>query len=65
MKARDVEKKLKADGWLVLPGKKTSHKHFIHPECPEKGKVTVPFHAGDVNALTLKNIAKQSGVDLG
>ncbi|MDR3037875.1 MAG: type II toxin-antitoxin system HicA family toxin [Candidatus Adiutrix sp.] len=50
MKAREVEKKLKADGWLVLPGKMTSHKHFIHPECPENGKVTVPFHAGDVNA---------------
>ena len=60
MKPREVQRRLEADGWRELPGGKTSHKQFKHPEKP--GKVTVPFHPGDINPVTLKNIEKQSGV---
>ena len=62
MKAKEVQRRLEADGWVQEPGKKTSHKHFKHPAKP--GKVTVPFHPGDVNPITLKNIEKQSGVSM-
>lgn len=60
MKAKDVEKRLKAGGWYELPGKKTSHKHFKH--LSKSGKVTVPNHPRDINPTTLKSIEKLSGV---
>ena len=45
MKYGEVEKKLKAAGWVEKqPRKKGSHRQFIHPEKP--GKITVPQHAG-------------------
>ena len=62
MKPREVQRRLEADGWRELPGGKTSHKQFKHPE--KHGKVTVPFHPGDINPITLKNIEKQSGVSM-
>ena len=62
MKPREVQRRLEAEGWRELPGGKTSHKQFKHPEKP--GKVTVPFHPGDINPVTLKNIEKQSGVNM-
>ena len=62
MKPREVQRRLEADGWRELPGGKTSHKQFKHPEKP--GKVTVPFHPGDINPVTLKTIEKQSGVSM-
>lgn len=62
MKPREVQRRLEADGWRELPGGKTSHKQFKHPEKP--GKVTVPCHPGDINPVTLKNIEKQSGVSM-
>lgn len=62
MKPSEVQKRLEASGWIALPGGKTSHKHFKHPEKP--GKVTVPFHPGDINPITLKSIEKQSGVSM-
>lgn len=62
MKPREVQRRLEAEGWRELPGGKTSHKHFKHSEKP--GKVTVPFHPGDINPVTLKNIEKQSGVSM-
>ena len=62
MKPREVEKRLKANGWVELPGGRTSHKHFKHQTRP--GKVTVPYHPGDINPITLKSIEKQSGVSM-
>ena len=63
MKSAEVVRRLKAEGWNELPGKKTSHRQFKHPNRP--GKVTVPFHKGrDINPLTLKNIELQSGVTM-
>lgn len=62
MKPKDVKRRLEADGWFELSGGKTSHKHFKHPS--KQGKVTVPWHPGDVNPITLKSIEKQSGVSM-
>lgn len=60
MRPNEIIKKLKADGWVEMPGKKTSHKHFKHPTKP--GKVTVPMHPGDIPSPTLKSIEKQAGL---
>ena len=62
MKPSEIEKRLKADGWTEVSKGKTSHRHYKHPTKP--GKVTVPFHPGDVNPITLKSIEKQSGVSM-
>jgi predicted RNA binding protein YcfA (HicA-like mRNA interferase family) len=61
MRANEVIKKLVADGWYELQGKKTGHKQFKHPS--KSGKVTVPMHPGDIPRWTLKMIKKQSGVE--
>jgi predicted RNA binding protein YcfA (HicA-like mRNA interferase family) len=63
MKPTEVVKRIKADGWYELPGKKTSHKQFKHPT--EPGKVTIPFHGNkDIRPTALKNIERQSGVSM-
>ena len=62
MKPDEVIRKLRADGWRELPGKRTGHKQFKHPAKP--GKVTVPMHPGDIALPTLKGIEKQSGVTM-
>jgi predicted RNA binding protein YcfA (HicA-like mRNA interferase family) len=62
MRPDEVIKRLNADGWFALPGKRTSHKQFKHPT--KAGKVTVAMHRGDIPLPTLKDIEKQSGVKL-
>jgi len=62
MKAKEVMRRLQADEWYELPGKRTSHKQFKHPTKP--GKVTVAAHPGDIEPWALKNIEKQSGVSM-
>jgi predicted RNA binding protein YcfA (HicA-like mRNA interferase family) len=64
MTAQEVIRKIKADGWYELRGKKSGHKQFGHPNKP--GKVTVPMHTKpkDLGIATLKNIELQSGVKL-
>jgi len=62
MTAKEVIKRLKADGWVELPGRGTGHKQLKHPEKPDK--VTVPMHPGDIPKWLIKRIEKQSGVSL-
>jgi predicted RNA binding protein YcfA (HicA-like mRNA interferase family) len=57
MTAREIIKRLKADGWQAV-GQTGSHKHFAHPQKP--GKVTVPDHPGDLKPGTLHSILKQA-----
>jgi predicted RNA binding protein YcfA (HicA-like mRNA interferase family) len=57
MNAKELIKKLKEDGWFEI-GQEGSHKHFKHNI--KKGKVTVPFHNGDIKLGTLKSILKQA-----
>jgi predicted RNA binding protein YcfA (HicA-like mRNA interferase family) len=59
MKAREVIKMLKEDGW-VFKAQKGSHVHFEHPI--KIGKVTVPDHGSkDIAKGTLNSILKQAG----
>ena len=61
MTAKEVIRILERNGWRR---KKSSGGHlaFIHPDHPEKGKVTVPFHGGDMDRKTLDSIARQVGL---
>ena len=49
MRARELERMVKQDGWQ-LKNIKGSHRQYVHPEKP--GKVTIPFHPGDLNKRT-------------
>lgn len=62
MKARDIVKIIKSDGWFEARTT-AGHQHFKHPTKP--GLVTVPMHgAADVKLPVLRSIEKQSGVKL-
>lgn len=57
MTARELLKILKKDGWYESETK-GSHIQLIHPT--KKGKVTVPYHSGDIPKGTLNNVLKQA-----
>ncbi|MDR2654507.1 MAG: type II toxin-antitoxin system HicA family toxin [Oscillospiraceae bacterium] len=59
MKAVEMERKLLQDGW-IYKSSKGSHRQYIHPQKP--GKVTIPFHSGDLDKGTVKSILKQAGL---
>lgn len=59
MKFREIEKILLNDGWK-FKGAKGSHYQYIHTSKP--GKVTVPFHSGDIPAIIIKSILRQAGL---
>ena len=59
MRAREMEKLIKKDGWYEV-NQVGSHRHYKHPEKP--GKVTIPFHAGDLDKGTVKRIKEQAGL---
>ncbi len=60
MRAIEVEKSILLDGW-ILKAQKGSHRHYVHPTKP--GKVTIPFHRGDLDNRTVKSIMKQAGLE--
>jgi predicted RNA binding protein YcfA (HicA-like mRNA interferase family) len=59
MTAKEVLKILNQDGWSILcqDGSHIQLKHVT-----KKGRVTVPFHSGDIKVKTLHNILKQAGL---
>lgn len=59
MRAREAEKLLLNDGWYFVK-QVGSHKHYKHPTKP--GKVTIPFHTGDIDKGTFNSILKQAGL---
>jgi len=59
LKFRDIEKIILADGW-VFKSAKGSHQQYVHPTKP--GKVTIPYHAGDIAPIIIKSILKQAGL---
>lgn len=61
MRPIEMEKIIKKDG-RILKASKGSHRHYVHPQ--KQGKVTIPFHAGDLNYITVKSILKQAGLKL-
>lgn len=60
MTIREVEKILKKDGWYLFK-QIGSHRQYKHKS--KSGKVTVPFHRGDLDIGTAKSIFKQAGID--
>lgn len=59
LRARELEKILFADGWTLIR-QVGSHRHYKHENKP--GKVTIPFHTGDVDKGTANSILKQAGL---
>lgn len=59
MRAREAEKQLLKDGWYFVK-QVGSHRHYKHPIKP--GKVTIPFHSGDIDKGTFDSILKQAGL---
>ena len=59
MKAVEAEKIVLKDGWY-FKNQKGSHRHYKHPTKP--GKVTIPFHSGDLDPRTEKSIMTQAGL---
>lgn len=57
--ARKVLKMLKKDGWYEVD-RDGPHIQMKHPT--KKGKVTVPFHRGDLSIGAEKSIYKQAGL---
>jgi len=59
MTFRDIERIVKADGWF-LDNIEGSHYHYKHKTKP--GKVTIPFHGGDIPKRVIHSIKKQAGL---
>lgn len=59
MTAKELLKLLKSDGWYESDTR-GSHIQLKHPT--KKGKVTVPFHSGDIPKKTLESVYKQAGL---
>lgn len=59
MKAREIEKILLNDEWYFVK-QVGSHRQYKHPN--KSGKVTIPFHSGDIDIGTYYSILKQAGL---
>jgi predicted RNA binding protein YcfA (HicA-like mRNA interferase family) len=59
MRAIEAEKIILKDGWF-FKSQKGSHRHYKHQT--KLGKVTIPFHSGDLDPRTVKSIMKQAGL---
>ena len=60
MTFKEVERMVKKDGW-VLNAIVGSHYHNKHET--KKGKVTIPFHGGDIPKRVIYLILKQAGLN--
>ena len=61
MTPREMEKKIKKDGWYLV-NIEGSHHQYKHPT--KKGKVTIAFHSQpkDLKPREVKSILKQAGL---
>jgi predicted RNA binding protein YcfA (HicA-like mRNA interferase family) len=59
MKFQEIERIILKDGW-TLKSVNGSHYQYRHPSKP--GKVTIPYHAGDIHPKTVNSILKQAGI---
>jgi len=59
MKFKDIERIILNDGWKH---KNTVGSHYQYKHTLKKGKVTIPFHSGDIDPRTVKSIMKQAGL---
>jgi predicted RNA binding protein YcfA (HicA-like mRNA interferase family) len=59
MKFQEIERIILNNGWN-LKAVKGSHHQYIHPV--KQGKVTIPYHPGDIAPVIVNSILKQSGL---
>jgi len=60
VKFLEIEKVIKKDGW-TLKAVKGSHYQYVHAS--KSGKVTIPYHTGDIAPVIIKSILKQAGLN--
>lgn len=58
---REVDRRLRADGWIVKRKGPGDHTQYSHPEKP--GKVTVDTGVREIPTGTLRSIFRQAGWD--
>ncbi|MBU5481718.1 type II toxin-antitoxin system HicA family toxin [Blautia sp. MSJ-19] len=59
MRFREIEKVVLNDGWKLVDVS-GSHHQYKHPTKP--GRVTIPFHRGDIPQRVVNSILKQAGL---
>lgn len=59
MTSKELERLINNDGWII-DSTRGSHRQYKHPT--KKGKVTIPWHKGDIPKGTLNSILKQAGL---
>jgi predicted RNA binding protein YcfA (HicA-like mRNA interferase family) len=59
MTFREIEKLIKADGWYL---KAVNGSHFHYEHNYKAGKLTIPFHSGDIPKRVISSILKQAGL---
>ena len=59
MNFREADKMVRKDGW-VLESIEGSHHHYKHGKKP--GKVTIPYHNGDLPKRVVSSIKQQAGL---
>jgi len=59
MKFLEIERIIKKDGWK-LKAVKGSHYQYVHAS--KSGKVTIPYHTGDIAPVIINSILKQAGL---
>jgi predicted RNA binding protein YcfA (HicA-like mRNA interferase family) len=59
VKFQEIRRIILNDGWK-LKTVKGSHHQYVHPEKP--GKVTIPYHSGNIAPVIIKSILRQAGI---
>ncbi|MBQ3922403.1 MAG: type II toxin-antitoxin system HicA family toxin [Spirochaetales bacterium] len=59
MTAKEILKILKKDGWYIV---EITGSHYQLKHLTKSGRVTIPFHSGDIKQGTLNSILKQAGL---
>jgi len=59
MKFQEIERIILSDGWK-FKAVKGSHYQYTHPS--KRGKVTIPYHTGDIAQVIIRSIMRQAGV---
>jgi len=59
MTAKEFKKKIRAEGWQIIQGKK--HELATHPDKPGV-KIAIHRHTGDIPTGTLQQMLKDAGL---
>jgi predicted RNA binding protein YcfA (HicA-like mRNA interferase family) len=59
MTFKEADKMVRNDGWYLV-STEGSHYHYEHKTKP--GKVTIPYHSGDLTKRIARSIKKQAGL---